>query len=181
MEIPFLTGEEDLSDATVARVAERLAESGAASGGEEAADMIREAVSEQAIGQFRSQVVEFAQRSEEQKAFGCPHDPLYDKFEAYDAGMPVPFPPVAFDIGGKTVRIVGSFRPPAILTNSAGNPLLGRMMRFQPGFAIFSKSSRLLSESFSFLSKSFMMERNKHGAADFFQKPTDPCMAFPQG
>ena len=123
MEIPFLTGEEDLSDATVARVAERLAESGAASGGEEAADMIREAVSEQAIGQFRSQVVEFAQRSEEQKAFGCPHDPLYDKFEAYDAGMPVPFPPVAFDIGGKTVRIVGSFRPPAILTNSAGNPL----------------------------------------------------------
>ena len=127
---PLLTESAVLSDETVESEAERLVEQGAAFGSGAAAAAIRQAVSSDAIETFRSLVVGFAQKSDDQMNFGCPNDPLYRNYLSYLAQAPEKFRSAAFDIGGRTVRIVGAFHPPAMLTNASGNQTCNDLVFF---------------------------------------------------
>ncbi len=127
---PFLTESAVLSDEAVESEAERLVEQGAAFGSAAAAEAIRRAVSSDAIKQFQSLVLGFAQKSDDQMNFGCPNDPLYRNYVSYLAKTPEKFRSDAFDIGGKTVRIVGAFHPPAMLTNASENTTCNDLVFF---------------------------------------------------
>lgn len=117
-----LLGRKSIDASSIKGESKRMVETGLAANADQACVALKAELSEAAIREFQSRVIEFAKDSEEQRKFGCPKNPVVGEIRSFEETEPAGFS-VEVSAKDRKVVVVGCHRPAVRLVNGAGGEI----------------------------------------------------------
>ena len=99
-----------------------MVEAGLAANSDQARVALEASLSDAVISEFQSRVIEFAKKSEEQRKFGCPNNPVVREIRSFEETEPAVFS-VEVSAKDRKVVVAGCHRPAVRLVNGAGEEI----------------------------------------------------------